>query len=119
MVRSSAISSVGQAGADELVKTSIDSGINFFDTADNYTEGESERVAPQRGSLSFHRERVIRTAAWGFLEDDEPREYRKRRDHQRLIIVDVCDDVRLLRDVASRVARRPRSHRYLELLRRL
>jgi hypothetical protein len=48
---------------------------------------------------------VIRTAAWDFLEDDEPREYRKRRDHQQLIIVDVCDDLRLLRDVASSVAR--------------
>ena len=110
MVRSSAISSVGQAGADELVKTSIDSGINFFDTADNYTEGESERVAPQRGSLSFHRERVIRTAAWGFLEDDEPREYRKRRDHQQLVIGDVCDDLRLLRDVERRAWRVGRGH---------
>jgi aryl-alcohol dehydrogenase-like predicted oxidoreductase len=42
-----AISSVGQAGADELVKTSIDSGVNFFDTADNYTEGESEKILGQ------------------------------------------------------------------------
>ena len=42
-----AISSVGQAGADELVKTSIDGGINFFDTADNYTEGESEKILGQ------------------------------------------------------------------------
>jgi aryl-alcohol dehydrogenase-like predicted oxidoreductase len=39
-----AISSVGQAEVDELVKTSIDRGINFFDTADNYTEGESETI---------------------------------------------------------------------------
>ena len=39
-----AISSVGQVGADELVKTSIDGGINFFDTADNYTEGEIGRA---------------------------------------------------------------------------
>jgi aryl-alcohol dehydrogenase-like predicted oxidoreductase len=39
-----AISAVDQAGADELVKRSIDDGINFFDTADNYTEGESERI---------------------------------------------------------------------------
>jgi aryl-alcohol dehydrogenase-like predicted oxidoreductase len=39
-----AISSVGQAEADALVKTSIDGGINFFDTADNYTEGESETI---------------------------------------------------------------------------
>jgi aryl-alcohol dehydrogenase-like predicted oxidoreductase len=42
-----AISAVGQAGADELVKASIDGGINFFDTADNYTEGESERILGQ------------------------------------------------------------------------
>jgi aryl-alcohol dehydrogenase-like predicted oxidoreductase len=41
------ISSVGQAEADELVKTSIDRGINFFDTADNYTEGESEKILGQ------------------------------------------------------------------------
>src|SRR5271156_5221510 len=39
-----AISTVDQAGANELVKTSIDGGINFFDTADNYTEGESETI---------------------------------------------------------------------------
>src|SRR5579862_4160479 len=42
-----ALSTVGQSGADELVKTSIDGGINFFDTADNYTEGESERMLGQ------------------------------------------------------------------------
>jgi hypothetical protein len=30
-----AVGAVSQAGADELVKTSIDGGINFFDTADN------------------------------------------------------------------------------------
>ena len=65
---------------------------------------------PQRGSLSFHCERVIRTAAWGFLEDDEPREYRKRRDHQQLVIGDVCDDLRLLRDVERRAWRVGRGH---------
>ena len=42
-----AISNVGQDGADEMIKTSIDGGINFFDTADNYTEGESERILGQ------------------------------------------------------------------------
>src|SRR6202453_3656929 len=39
-----AIGAVGQAAADELVKTTIESGINFFDTADVYTEGESEKI---------------------------------------------------------------------------
>jgi aryl-alcohol dehydrogenase-like predicted oxidoreductase len=42
-----AMSSVGQAGADELVRTSIEAGVNFFDTADNYTEGESEKILGQ------------------------------------------------------------------------
>jgi aryl-alcohol dehydrogenase-like predicted oxidoreductase len=42
-----AIGAVGQPGADELVKASIDGGINFFDTADVYTEGESEKILGQ------------------------------------------------------------------------
>src|SRR5271170_819607 len=42
-----AIGAVGQAGADELIKASIDGGINFFDTADVYTEGESEKILGQ------------------------------------------------------------------------
>jgi len=39
--------SVGQAGADELVKTSVDSGINFLDTSDNYSAGQSESILGQ------------------------------------------------------------------------
>jgi aryl-alcohol dehydrogenase-like predicted oxidoreductase len=55
-----AISAVGQAGADELVKTSIDGGINFFDTADNYTEGESEKILGQSlKSLNIARKDVV------------------------------------------------------------
>ncbi len=33
-----------QAEADELVSIALDSGINFFDTADVYSEGESEKI---------------------------------------------------------------------------
>jgi aryl-alcohol dehydrogenase-like predicted oxidoreductase len=55
-----AISGVGQAGADELVKTSIDRGINFFDTADNYTEGESEKILGQSlKNLNIARKDVV------------------------------------------------------------
>jgi aryl-alcohol dehydrogenase-like predicted oxidoreductase len=55
-----AISSVGQAGADELVKTSIEGGINFFDTADNYTEGESEKILGQAlKNLGVARQQVV------------------------------------------------------------
>lgn len=42
-----AIGSVGQDNADEIIKTSFEAGINFFDTADVYSEGESERVLGQ------------------------------------------------------------------------
>ncbi|WP_213767862.1 aldo/keto reductase [Caballeronia sp. dw_19] len=41
------IGSVDQAGADELVKASIEAGINFFDTADVYSAGGSERTLGQ------------------------------------------------------------------------
>jgi aryl-alcohol dehydrogenase-like predicted oxidoreductase len=54
------ISAVGQAEADELVKTSIDAGINFFDTADNYTEGESEKILGQSlKNLGIARKEVV------------------------------------------------------------
>jgi aryl-alcohol dehydrogenase-like predicted oxidoreductase len=54
------ISSVGQAEADELVKTSIDRGVNFFDTADSYTEGESEKILGQSlKTLNIARQDVV------------------------------------------------------------
>jgi len=59
-----AISSVGQAGADEVVKTSIDGGINSSDTADNYAEGESEKTLGQ--SLT-----TLNIAAQGCLDRNE------------------------------------------------
>jgi aryl-alcohol dehydrogenase-like predicted oxidoreductase len=42
-----AIGNVDQAGADQLVKASFGAGINFFDTADVYSEGESEKMLGQ------------------------------------------------------------------------
>src|SRR5580658_1856906 len=55
-----AIGAVGQAGADELVKTSIAGGINFFDTADVYTEGESEKILGQSlKNLNIPRHQVV------------------------------------------------------------
>lgn len=41
------IGNVQQTDADELIKASIDAGINFFDTADVYSEGRSEQVLGQ------------------------------------------------------------------------
>lgn len=44
------IGNVGQTDADELIKASFEAGINFFDTADAYSGGESERTLGQ----AFH-----------------------------------------------------------------
>ncbi|KQY42469.1 aldo/keto reductase [Rhizobium sp. Root483D2] len=41
------IGNVGQAGADELVNAAINAGINFFDTADIYSDGQSEQTLGQ------------------------------------------------------------------------
>lgn len=54
------IGAVDQTGADELIKSSIDAGINFFDTADVYSEGESESTLGQSlRNLSIARKDVI------------------------------------------------------------
>ncbi len=39
-----AIGALGQTDADALVHRSIDAGVNFFDTADVYSSGESEEI---------------------------------------------------------------------------
>jgi predicted aldo/keto reductase-like oxidoreductase len=68
------IGTVDQAGADELIKASLAGGINFFDTTDVYSEGESERILGQslrksRGRTSSSRPRftvasVPATTTW-------------------------------------------------------
>jgi aryl-alcohol dehydrogenase-like predicted oxidoreductase len=55
-----AIGNVDQKGADELIKASIDEGINFFDTADVYSEGGSETILGQSlKNLNIARKDVI------------------------------------------------------------
>jgi len=55
-----AIGSVDQPTADDLIKSSIEAGINFFDTADVYSEGESEKTLGQSlKSLNIARKDVV------------------------------------------------------------
>jgi aryl-alcohol dehydrogenase-like predicted oxidoreductase len=55
-----AIGNTDQAGADELIKASIDAGINFFDTADVYSNGGSETILGQSlKNLKIPRKDVI------------------------------------------------------------
>src|SRR5579883_3431737 len=42
-----AIGQLDQEGADALIQRSIEAGVNFFDTADVYSEGESEKILGQ------------------------------------------------------------------------
>lgn len=41
------IGDVGQADANNLIKAALEAGINFFDTADVYSSGESEKTLGQ------------------------------------------------------------------------
>jgi len=43
----SAIGDLGQKAVDEIMKTAIDAGINFIDTANVYSEGVSEELTGQ------------------------------------------------------------------------
>jgi aryl-alcohol dehydrogenase-like predicted oxidoreductase len=55
-----AIGKLGSAEVEALVGTSLDQGVNFIDTADVYSEGESERLLGEAlASLNRPRDRVI------------------------------------------------------------
>lgn len=54
------IGNVDQAGADTLMKASVGAGVNFFDTADVYSNGESETTLGQSfKNLNIARKDVV------------------------------------------------------------
>jgi aryl-alcohol dehydrogenase-like predicted oxidoreductase len=54
------IGNVDQKGADDLIKASIEAGINFFDTADIYSHGKSEEILGQSlKNLNISRKDVV------------------------------------------------------------
>lgn len=63
----SKIGSLGQDEADTLIRTAIDAGVNFIDTADVYSEGQSEEITGQAlKNLGVARDSVvIATKAFG------------------------------------------------------
>jgi aryl-alcohol dehydrogenase-like predicted oxidoreductase len=63
-----AIYKVGAALADELVGQALDAGVNFFDTADQYAGGESERLLGQ--ALARRRDQAIIATKVGFRAGD-------------------------------------------------
>jgi aryl-alcohol dehydrogenase-like predicted oxidoreductase len=59
----SSVYKVGATLADELVGRALDAGVNLFDTADVYADGESETLLGQ--ALKPHRDRVVVTTKVG------------------------------------------------------
>ncbi len=59
-----AVAKVGPDLAGELVARALDAGINFFDTADAYADGESESLLG--AALKRHRERIVLATKVGF-----------------------------------------------------
>jgi aryl-alcohol dehydrogenase-like predicted oxidoreductase len=61
----------GESFGHDLVERAIDLGINFFDTANSYSLGESERVLGD--ALEGHREEsVVATKGYFQMDDDDP-----------------------------------------------
>jgi aryl-alcohol dehydrogenase-like predicted oxidoreductase len=54
------VGNLDQKAADELVKGALDAGVNFFDTADVYSDGESEKILGQSfKNLGVERKDVV------------------------------------------------------------
>jgi aryl-alcohol dehydrogenase-like predicted oxidoreductase len=63
-----AVSKVDQKGADEMVARALDSGVNFFNTADVYTGGQSEQILA--AALGTRRKDVVIATKVGFRSGD-------------------------------------------------
>ncbi|MDQ2877863.1 MAG: aldo/keto reductase [Pseudomonadota bacterium] len=58
--RFAAIGGLGQPDADALMKTATDKGVNFIDTANVYSEGQSEEITGQAiKNLALKREDIV------------------------------------------------------------
>jgi aryl-alcohol dehydrogenase-like predicted oxidoreductase len=58
------VGELGQHEADSCIGRALDAGINFFDTADIYSSGESERILGK--ALAHRRQKIILATKVGF-----------------------------------------------------
>ena len=63
------IGQLQQDEADSLVRTALDAGINFFDTANIYNKGLTEEIV---GRWLPSRRDAIRDRAWAFAREHSP-----------------------------------------------
>ncbi|KUG25000.1 oxidoreductase [hydrocarbon metagenome] len=74
-----------QKDADELVKSALDNGVNFFDTADFYSSGKSEEMLGK--ALGNKRKDAIICTKFGFEMSDELH----GRGLSRKRVIDACE----------------------------
>src|SRR5690349_37826 len=77
--------------ADELMGIAYDSGINFFDNAENYANGESEKMMGRVfKKKKWERSSYIVSskAYFGWHKDNKPNQHGLSRKHLR----DACDE---------------------------
>jgi aryl-alcohol dehydrogenase-like predicted oxidoreductase len=79
------LSNIGQTEAEAMVGTALDAGINFFDTADIYSDGESERILGK--ALGSHRKEAIIGTKAGFRTGPGPND----TGCSRLHILEACN----------------------------
>src|SRR6201989_3001015 len=63
-----AVSKVGPELADQIIGKTLDAGINFFNTADGYTGGQSEEMLGK--ALGSRRKDVVVSTKLGFRSGD-------------------------------------------------
>jgi aryl-alcohol dehydrogenase-like predicted oxidoreductase len=62
--------SVDEEGSQEIVKTALEMGVNFIDTADMYADGDSERVVGEIIEEFERRKLVVSTKVYYPMSDD-------------------------------------------------
>ena len=73
--------------AVQIIRKALDAGINFIDTADGYSAGESEEILG-KALLGGRREKVILAVKFGVPMDDDP----NRRGASRRWITEAVED---------------------------
>jgi aryl-alcohol dehydrogenase-like predicted oxidoreductase len=63
---------VGEPEATEVIDRAVELGINFFDTANVYSYGESEEILGNALAEYDRDEQVVATKVWGQMREDDP-----------------------------------------------
>ncbi|WP_299294799.1 aldo/keto reductase [uncultured Tateyamaria sp.] len=73
------VANVGQDAATEMVQHALDQGVNFFDTADGYSNGESEQILGK--ALGKRRNEAVICTKLGFRQTDQINDTGLSRGH--------------------------------------